>query len=80
MMQERKPYFRGAEEKIHFMAVWVRIACLPMELMNINFLEYVGDYLGKSLKVDMNSVEQSRGKFCENLQPGGFKQALESFD
>lgn len=63
VIQQWKPYFRATEETIRSMAVWIRIAGLPLEFLNEDFLQGLGDYLGKCLKVDMNTTEQSKGKF-----------------
>ncbi|KAL4392338.1 hypothetical protein AHAS_Ahas03G0335100 [Arachis hypogaea] len=42
---------------------WVRLHDLPIEYYK-RFLGTVGDHIGKTLKVDMNTVNQSRGKFA----------------
>lgn len=79
VIQQWEPYFRATEETIKSMAVWVRISGLPLEFMNVDFLEQLGDYLGTSLKVDMTTVHQTRGKFARICVQIDLNKPLKTF-
>ncbi|RYQ97550.1 uncharacterized protein LOC107610441 [Arachis ipaensis] len=49
---------------INKIAAWVCLSDLPIEYYDKRFLGTVGDQIGKTLKVDMNIANHSRGKFA----------------
>lgn len=58
-MQQWWPEFKAAEETISIVAMWIWISGLYRELLNENFLEQVGNFLGKSLKIDVTTLQQT---------------------
>ncbi|KAL4321119.1 hypothetical protein AHAS_Ahas14G0078600 [Arachis hypogaea] len=58
------PDFTPFGAEINKIATWVRLPGLPIEYYEKHFLGKVGDQIGKTLKVDMSTAKQSRGKFA----------------
>ncbi|XP_015955326.1 uncharacterized protein LOC107479731 [Arachis duranensis] len=58
------PDFNAFGAEINKVTAWVRLPDLPIEYYDKQFLETVGDQIGKTLKVDMNTANRSRGKFA----------------
>ncbi|XP_029153388.1 uncharacterized protein [Arachis hypogaea] len=58
------PDFNPFGVSINKIVAWVRLPDLPIEYYDKRFLGTVGDQIGKTLKVDMNTANQSRGKFA----------------
>ncbi|KAL4286763.1 hypothetical protein AHAS_Ahas19G0118700 [Arachis hypogaea] len=59
------PDFNPFGVSINKIAAWVRLPDLPIEYYDKRFLGTVGDQIGKTLKVDMNTANQSREKFAK---------------
>ncbi|XP_058765952.1 uncharacterized protein LOC131639472 [Vicia villosa] len=58
------PNFHPKKDTIEEVAVWVRIAGLPIEYYDSRVLTFIGNRLGKAVKVDKNTVKQERGKYA----------------
>lgn len=64
VMQQWRPEFKAIEETISSMAVWIRVSGLYIELLNEDFLRQVGDFTGTSLKVNLTTLQQTRGQYA----------------
>lgn len=58
------PRFRPSKASIDRAALWVRIPDCPMELYNEERMKGIGDFLGKTLKVDLNTHSGEMGNFA----------------
>ncbi|XP_058753900.1 uncharacterized protein LOC131627062 [Vicia villosa] len=58
------PNFHPEKDAIEEVAVWIRNAGLPIEYYDTSVLTFIGNRLGKAVKVDKNTVKQERGKCC----------------
>ncbi|KAK2378394.1 zinc ion binding / nucleic acid binding protein [Trifolium repens] len=63
-MKEWSPNFHPASDTIKKVAVWVRISGLPIEYYDAKVLKSVGDRVGRTVKVDKNTLTQERGKYA----------------
>ncbi|XP_058760412.1 uncharacterized protein LOC131633741 [Vicia villosa] len=63
-VKEWSPDFQPNSDTIVNVAVWIRIAGLPIEYYDPKFLHFVGDRVGKTIKVDKNTLQQERGKYA----------------
>ncbi|MCI33591.1 hypothetical protein A2U01_0054808, partial [Trifolium medium] len=45
-------------------SVWVRIPDLPIEYYDAKVLHFIGNRIGKTVKVDKNTLFQERGKYA----------------
>ncbi|KAF7831394.1 uncharacterized protein G2W53_013727 [Senna tora] len=52
------------EEKVQKLATWVHLPDLPIELYDDKFLFRLGHYIGKVIRIDVNTSLQSRGKYA----------------
>lgn len=59
-----RPNFRPSTETISSTLVWVRFPELPIELFDEEVLSYMGDAIGKTIKVDDTTVAVSRGRYA----------------
>lgn len=59
-----KPLFNPYAERINKIAVWARLPRLTMEYYDDRTLFEIGDQIGTTLKVDVNTKMQARGKFA----------------
>ncbi|KAK4283840.1 hypothetical protein QN277_000747 [Acacia crassicarpa] len=65
------PYFNPYKNALGRVATWVRIPDVPMHLYNKHYISRLGDQIGRTLKVDMNTLQDyqtdspkiQRGKF-----------------
>lgn len=64
VVQSWKPTFCPMEESINKMAVWIRISSLPLEFLYPELLTKIGNKLGTTFKVDINTSNQERGRFA----------------
>lgn len=46
------------------MAVWVWFAGLPIEYCDEKILDFIGDRIGRTIKVDKNTLSVERGKYA----------------
>ncbi|WCJ31778.1 zinc ion binding nucleic acid binding [Euphorbia peplus] len=56
--------FRAAAATINSTLVWVRFPDLPVQMYNEDFLKMIAGSFGKAVKVDLNTLKASRGKFA----------------
>ncbi|XP_058735176.1 uncharacterized protein LOC131607134 [Vicia villosa] len=63
-VKEWKPNFHPESDSIEKVAVWVRISGLPMEYYDPKILTFMGNSLGKTIKVDKNTLMQGRGNYA----------------
>ncbi|KAL5834734.1 hypothetical protein ACOSQ4_014231 [Xanthoceras sorbifolium] len=64
VVQKWRPNFVPGEEPIRKMMVWVRISKLPIKWIDGELLWNIGGMLGITLKVDLVTEAQSRGRFA----------------
>ncbi|MCH81277.1 hypothetical protein A2U01_0002062, partial [Trifolium medium] len=53
-----------ASDTIKEVAVWMRISGLPIEYYDSRILHFIGNRVGKTVKVDKNTLTQERGKYA----------------
>ncbi|XP_058726109.1 uncharacterized protein LOC131597426 [Vicia villosa] len=58
------PNFHPQSDTIKSVAVWVRISELPIEYYDCRILHHIGNKIGKTVKVDKNTVLHARGKYA----------------
>jgi hypothetical protein len=63
-VQEWKPNFNPISDTIKEVAVWMRISGLPIEYYDSQILSFIGNNVGKTVKVDKNTLTQERGKYA----------------
>ncbi|PNX84577.1 hypothetical protein L195_g040639, partial [Trifolium pratense] len=63
-VKEWSPNFHPASDTIEKVAVWVRISGLPIEYYDAKVLHFIGDRIGKTVRVDKNTLTQERGKYA----------------
>jgi hypothetical protein len=62
--REWTPNFHPSNATIEKAAVWVRISGLPIEYYDAKILHFIGNRIGKTVKVDRNTLFQERGKYA----------------
>ncbi|GAU51239.1 hypothetical protein TSUD_129860 [Trifolium subterraneum] len=62
-VQEWKPNFNPISDTIKEVAVWMQISGLPIEYYDSQILRFIGNSVGKTVKVDKNTLTQERGKY-----------------
>ncbi|XP_058733249.1 uncharacterized protein At4g02000-like [Vicia villosa] len=63
-VKEWCPNFHPQSDTIKSVAVWVRISELPVEYYDCRVLHHIGNKIGKTVKVDKNTVMHARGKYA----------------
>jgi hypothetical protein len=63
-VKEWSPNFHPASDTIKEVAVWLRISGLPIEFYDSEILHYIGNRVGKTVKVDKNTLTHERGKYA----------------
>lgn len=63
-IQPWKLKFNPKTKSINKLAVWVRITNLSTKYMRASILKKIGNLLGTTFKVDVNTINQSRGWFA----------------
>ncbi|MCH84322.1 hypothetical protein A2U01_0005153, partial [Trifolium medium] len=63
-VKEWSPNFHPASDTIKKVAVWVRISGLPIEYYDAKVLHFIGNIIGKTVRVDKNTLTQERGKYA----------------
>ena len=58
------PGFDPDDDEIGKVAVWVRVPSLPPEFFDTKILTFPGNRIGKTLKVDVPTIDQSRGNYA----------------
>ncbi|WJX36677.1 hypothetical protein P8452_24530 [Trifolium repens] len=64
IVRQWSPNFYPNEATIDSVSVWVRIPDLPIEYYDAKVLHFIGDRIGKTVKVDKNTLFQERGKYA----------------
>ncbi|XLR08093.1 hypothetical protein S83_036031 [Arachis hypogaea] len=59
-----KPNFNPMKATIDSIAAWVRLPGLAIEYYEEEMLKRIGNILGKTMRVDTNTADKSRGKFA----------------
>ncbi|XP_016186131.1 uncharacterized protein LOC107627827 [Arachis ipaensis] len=59
-----KPNFNPVEATVDTIAAWVRLPGLAIEYYDEEMLKKIGNVIGQTMKVDVNTAEKSRGKFA----------------
>nr|XP_025661002.1 uncharacterized protein LOC112756598 [Arachis hypogaea] len=57
-------YFNPLEATIDKIAAWIRLPGLAIEYYEENMLKKIGNVIGRTLKVDTNTADKSKGKFA----------------
>ncbi|XP_058727166.1 uncharacterized protein LOC131598601 [Vicia villosa] len=63
-VKDWSPDFHPERDSIENVAVWIRISGLQIEYYDPKVLSFIGDRVGKSVKVDKNTLKQERGKYA----------------
>lgn len=63
-VREWTPNFWPEWGTIDKVVVWVRLRELPIEYYDSDFLHFVGDRIGRTIKVNKNTMEIERGKYA----------------
>jgi hypothetical protein len=63
-VKEWSPNFHPETDTIEKVAVWMRITGLPIEYYDARILNFIGNRVGKTVKVDKNTLLQERGKYA----------------
>ncbi|XP_058776020.1 uncharacterized protein LOC131650323 [Vicia villosa] len=63
-VREWRPNFCPSSDAIEQIAVWVRISGLPLEYYDARVLEFIGNRIGSTVKVDRNTLSIERGKYA----------------
>ena len=58
------PKFDLEEAEIEKVIVWVKLPGLPIKYYDHKFLTFLENRIGKTLKVDVITSEQTRGKYA----------------
>lgn len=58
------PDFQPTIASIRRVAVWVRFSQLPIEYYDAKMLTFIGNRIGKTVKVDKTTLQQVRGKYA----------------
>lgn len=52
--------FQPLKVKTDFVVLWVTLPELPIELYDKSILEQIGNFMGKSIKIDVKTIERDR--------------------
>lgn len=63
-LREWSRNFHPESASISRVAVWVRFSGLPIEYYDARTLHAIGDRIGKTIKVDKNTLKTERGKYA----------------
>ncbi|XP_030958299.1 uncharacterized protein LOC115980158 [Quercus lobata] len=59
-----EPFFKPSMANVEFVAVWVRLNELPIELYERNVLRQIGEAIGRVLRIDTHTTLEARGKYA----------------
>lgn len=65
VIQPWSPGFDVEDSQTAALTVWVRIPRLPVHFYKRRFLEAIGNVLGKTIRIDYNTMKASRAKFAQ---------------
>lgn len=63
-VQPWKINFVPSDEMLSTMPIWVQLHKLPLELYDMRALAKIGKTLGRPMKVDIHTIEVSRGRYA----------------
>lgn len=63
-MKDWKPNFQHDSDTVDEVAVWVRMARLPIEYYSPKALTGFGNRIGRTIKIDRTTTKQKRGKYA----------------
>lgn len=63
MVREWSPNFSPSKDMVNQLVVWVRISGLPIEYYDQKVHTFIGNMIGKSIKVDRTNLTRERGKY-----------------
>ncbi|XP_058776382.1 uncharacterized protein LOC131650700 [Vicia villosa] len=63
-VKEWSPDFHPESDAIVNVAAWIRISGLPVEYYDPKVLHVIGDLVGRTVKVDKNTLQRERGKYA----------------
>ncbi|GAU44437.1 hypothetical protein TSUD_129310 [Trifolium subterraneum] len=63
-VREWCPNFNSSENHMKTVNVWVRFSGLPIEFYDAKVLTSIGNRIGRTIKVDKNTLLQERGKYA----------------
>lgn len=63
-VQRWRHNFNAEAARIYSLPVWVRFPTLPVEYYSEAWLRYVGNQIGKTIKVDNTTLATARGRFA----------------
>nr|POE69938.1 hypothetical protein CFP56_57742 [Quercus suber] len=59
-----EPDFKPSEVNISLVALWIRLNELPIEYYNSEALQIIGNTIGRVLRIDTHTTNESRGRFA----------------
>ncbi|KAJ1428156.1 Zinc finger, CCHC-type [Sesbania bispinosa] len=71
VMQKWQPHFFPGEDELKRVAVWVRVPGLPMEFYDREILWKIGNMLGKTVRVDSNTLKPRDGYWGQTTTERG---------
>ncbi|XP_058760028.1 uncharacterized protein LOC131633324 [Vicia villosa] len=63
-IKEWTPNFQPENDSIAHVAGWIRISGLPVEYYDPKVVHVIGDRVGRTVKVDKNTLQTERGKYA----------------
>ncbi|KAK9921203.1 hypothetical protein M0R45_029724 [Rubus argutus] len=63
-IQKWKSDFDASNHRVTHLAVWVRIVSLDIRYFKLGSLTQIGNLLGETVKVDLHTAAQARGKYA----------------
>ncbi|CAN1124775.1 hypothetical protein LINPERHAP2_LOCUS2540 [Linum perenne] len=64
VIQDWRPYFQPEDSPITMLRVWVRNLGIPLEYFDVAVLTIIGNKIGKTVRLDLTTLEGSRGNFA----------------
>lgn len=64
IVREWTPDFQPDKASIEKVAVWVHFSGLPIEYYDYSVLKAIGNRIGHTVRVDINTLKQERGKYA----------------
>ncbi|CAN1187114.1 hypothetical protein LINPERHAP2_LOCUS38539, partial [Linum perenne] len=61
---EWRPNFEPGYYQVNNTRVCVRLPGLPLEYFHVNVMNFVGDKLGRTIKIDSTTIFGSRGNYA----------------
>ncbi|KAG5066200.1 hypothetical protein JHK86_009931 [Glycine max] len=64
IVRDWSPNFHPQTKAIEKVVAWVRILGLPIEFYDAKVLYAIGDRIGRTMRVDRNTISRERGKYA----------------